>query len=253
MSLEKQSTVLPRLYSDLATWFHLLTAPEDYREEAGFYRRVIIENSRIPVKTILELGSGGGNNASHLKTHFTMTLSDISEDMLAISRGLNPECEHIQGDMRNLRLGRQFDAVFIHDAISYLTSETELALAIETAFIHCKPGGVALCAPDYIKETFSESTKTGGHDTGKRGLRYLDWTLDPDPDDTIYTSHMVYIMKDGQNVHYASDWHVFGLFPRDLWRRLMKEAGFVAVKSVDYAKCVDKPDRTPVFTGNRPK
>ena len=32
-----------------------------------------------------------------------------------MSRSINPECEHVQGDMRTLRLGREFDAVFVHD------------------------------------------------------------------------------------------------------------------------------------------
>ena len=46
--------------------------------------------------------------------------------MLALSATLNPECEHLEGDMRTLRLGRTFDVVFIHDAISYLTTEDDL-------------------------------------------------------------------------------------------------------------------------------
>lgn len=53
---------LPRLYGSLAGWFHLLTAPEDYREEASFYAQLFKENSRIPIRTVLEMGSGGGNN-----------------------------------------------------------------------------------------------------------------------------------------------------------------------------------------------
>src|SRR3712207_8870135 len=101
----------PRLYADLASWFHLLTPPEDYAVEAEFYRSVTVESAEIPVRTVLELGSGGGNNASHLKAHFELTLTDLSDEMLAISRGLNPECEHVQGDMRTLRLDRQFDEI----------------------------------------------------------------------------------------------------------------------------------------------
>jgi trans-aconitate methyltransferase len=158
----KKGEKSPLLYSDLADWFHLLTAPEDYREEADFYRDIILNNSRIPVKTMLELGSGGGNNASHLKAYFQMTLVDLSEAMLKVSQRLNPECEHIQDDMRNVRLGRQCDAVFIHDAISYLTIKNDLALAIETAFVHCKPGGVALFVPDYIREALLHLPATAG-------------------------------------------------------------------------------------------
>jgi hypothetical protein len=41
--------------------------------------------------------------------------------MLALSMTVNPECEHIEGDMRTLRLGHTFDAVFLHDAVMSLT------------------------------------------------------------------------------------------------------------------------------------
>lgn len=93
-----------RLYGDLAPWLHLLTAPEDYAVEAARYERLILE--AVPeAETLLELGSGGGNNASHLKRHFNCTLSDVSPQMLTLSRELNPECEHVPGDMRTLRLG----------------------------------------------------------------------------------------------------------------------------------------------------
>jgi hypothetical protein len=58
----------PRLYGDLAGWFHLLTAPSEYAGEAALYRRLL--ESAGPVRTVLALGSGGGNNASHLKARF---------------------------------------------------------------------------------------------------------------------------------------------------------------------------------------
>src|SRR5438874_2977152 len=133
---------LPKLYGELASWFHLLSSPPDYAEEAEFARGLLVDASATPPVTVLELGSGGGNNASHLKAHFKMTLVDLSQGMLELSRKLNPECEHIEGDMKTLRLGRTFDAVFIHDAIMYMTSEHDLRLALETASVHCKPGGV---------------------------------------------------------------------------------------------------------------
>ncbi|HEY8885165.1 MAG TPA: class I SAM-dependent methyltransferase, partial [Chloroflexota bacterium] len=89
------SEALPLLYGELAPWFHLLTAPADYAEEAEFYRRTIVEAADTPPRTLLELGSGGGNNASHHKRHFISTLVDLSPQMLALSKGLNPDCEHL--------------------------------------------------------------------------------------------------------------------------------------------------------------
>lgn len=218
----------PKLYRELASWFHLLTAPEDYKDEAALYRRLLVEACDRRPKTVLELGSGGGNNASHLKKHFRLTLTDVSPEMLRLSRRLNPECEHIPGDMRALRLGRTFDAVFVHDAVSYMTNEDDLRRAIETAYVHCRPGGAALFSPDHLRETFVESTGHGGHDgPDGRALRYLQWIWDPDPTDDTYLVDFVYLLRqrDGRTrVFY--DRHVNGAFRRRTWLRLLRQAGF---------------------------
>jgi SAM-dependent methyltransferase len=220
---------LPLLYQELADWWPVLSLPEDYAEEAGFYQNAILSAGSAIPETLLELGSGGGNNASHLKKRFEMTLVDLSAGMLEVSKRLNPQCEHIQGDMRTVRLGREFDAVFIHDAIDYMCSPSDLYRAIETAFVHCRSGGVALFAPDFTRETFKASTEHGGHDVGKRGLRYLEWTWDPDEADTTYLSYMVYLLREASGeVRSIVDRHVCGLFAHDEWLGTIAKAGFQA-------------------------
>ena len=186
-----------------------------------------MKRPRRPLRTLLELGSGGGNNASYLKARFDMVLVDRSPGMLAVSRALNPECEHVQGDMRTVRLGREFDAVFVHDAICYMTSEDDVRQAIATAYAHCRPGGAALFVPDHLRENFSPSTDHGGHDGDNRGLRYLEWTWDPDPTDTTYVVDFAYLLRspDG-SVHVEHERHVEGLFGRDEWLRWLEDAGF---------------------------
>ena len=61
---------LPRLYGEFASWFHLLTAPEDYSEDAAFYIDLLQDASTGTLRTLLEFGSGGGNVASHMKRRF---------------------------------------------------------------------------------------------------------------------------------------------------------------------------------------
>jgi hypothetical protein len=147
--------------------------------------------------------------------------------MLAVSRQLNPECEHHQGDMRTIRLDRQFDAVFVHDAICYMTSEADLRRAIETAYAHCQPDGVALLAPDYVRENFQPGTDHGGHDDGPRGIRWVEWRWDPDPDDSSYVVDYAYLLRERDgSVHVEHDRHEEGLFPRETWMRLLREVGF---------------------------
>ncbi len=216
----------PRLYGDLAGWWPLLSPPEEYAEEAAVYQEILLGSAASEVKRVLELGSGGGNNASHLKAQFSMTLIDRSEPMLAVSQALNPECTHFQGDMRSVRLGEVFDAVFLHDALSYLTDLEDVIATARTAREHCSSSGVALFVPDYVSETFEPSTEHGGYDDGARGLRYLEWVWDPDPSDTSFEADMVYLLREDDEVSVVHDRHPQGLFPAAMWLAALSTAGF---------------------------
>jgi SAM-dependent methyltransferase len=241
--------MLPKLYDQLAAWWPLLSAPADYAEEAAFYARHLLQVGTPPATTWLELGSGGGNNASHLKTQFRMTLVDPSPGMLAVSRALNPECEHVQGDMRSIRLGREFDRVFIHDAIVYMATEHDLRLAVETAFVHCRPGGAALFAPDHVRENFHPGTDHGGHDGAHGGLRYLEWVWDPDPTDSTYVVDYAYLLRERNGtVRVEHDRHIEGLFARADWLRLLADAGFQP-QVVPFEHSELEPGSCDVFLG----
>jgi trans-aconitate methyltransferase len=237
------------MYREFAGWFHLVTSPEEYATEAGFYGRLLMESAQIPIETILELGSGGGNNASHLKARFELTLVDVSEEMLELSQTLNPECEHIQGDMRTIRLGRRFDGVFVHDAVVYMTTEGDLRAALETAFEHCNPGGAVVFAPDHVRETLTTTVDHGGHDGEERSLRYLEWTWDPDPEDDTYLADYAYLLRDRDgSVRVAHDRHTCGAFHRATWLRLLEEAGFRA----DRREGIEGETAPDVFVGVKP-
>jgi SAM-dependent methyltransferase len=220
-----------KLYDELASWWPLMSPPSDYEEEAAFYGRTLRNAARHPIDSVIELGSGGGNNALHMKQHFKeMCLVDISPGMLAMSRTLNPELAHYQGDMRTVRVGRQFDGVFVHDAVCYMTTESDLRRAIETAFVHCKRGGAALFCPDYVSENFEVGTDTGGEDDGARGMRWLEWRWDPDPTDSTYLVDYAYLLRESDGTTRVEyDRHVEGLFPRATWLRLLRESGFEAI------------------------
>lgn len=219
-----------RLYGDLAGWWQAISPPSEYAEEAALYVEMIREAASRPVREVLELGSGGGNNASHMKRHFGMTLVEPSDGMRGLSRRLNPECEHLPGDMRTVRLGRRFDAVFVHDAVMYMTTEGDLRAALATVAEHLAPGGAALVAPDATAETFSESTEHGGgEDAGGRRARYLEWTLPPAPGGTSFETHYAFLLQEpGGAVRVAHDVHRGGLFPRATWLRLFREVGLAA-------------------------
>ena len=241
-----------RFYGELARWWPLISPVEDYTEEAAEFARIMHAHAPA-VRTMLELGSGGGHNAAHLKRHFALTLCDLSTHMLALSRALNPECEHVTGDMRSVRLGRAFDAVFIHDAIDYMKTEAELNAAIATAFVHCRPGGVALFAADATKESFAPATECGGSDgPDGSGVRYLEWTYDPDPNDDRITTQYSFVFRESDgSIGHAAETHELGLFSQATWLRLLSEHGFEAEQLVEQLT----EDRSPrsFFIGRRPR
>lgn len=242
------------LYTTLAPWFHLLTAPEDYELDARHAIDVLTETIGEPPRTILELGSGGGNSASHMKAYATLTLTDLSKQMLELSRTINPELEHVQGDMRTLRLERRpFDAVFVHDAVSYLLTAEDLRATFDTAFAHLRPGGAAIFEPDITREDYADATHQGGHDgVDGRRLRYLQWRTDPDPSDTWYIDEFAILLHETDGTsRVAHEAHRLGMFPRATWFELLAKAGFVDVRTVP-SPYSDEGVGAESFVGRRP-
>lgn len=236
----------PKLYTELAGWWQLVSPTEDYANEAAFFKELFRAED---AKTVLELGSGGGNVAWFLKGDFTLTLTDISVAMLAESKKQNPELEHVEGDMRELRLGRTFDGVLIHDAIMYMTSEEDLRAALHTAYEHCKPGGVVVIVPDWVAETFRPHTTHEGEDAGERGVRSLEWIWDADPNDTKVNYELILALKEGDELRTVVDRHVVGVFSRATWVRLLEDVGFEAKVVEDLST---EAERSEVFLGHKP-
>lgn len=232
-----------RLYTELAEWWPLLSPPSHYVEEAA-HLLTLLEPSPAADQTLLELGCGGGSLASHLGRHYRLTLTDRSAPMLAVSRRVNPTAEHLEGDMRTLDLGRQFDRVLIHDAIMYATTERDLLASLMTARRHCHPAGRVIVLPDHVAETYAPGTGTGGEDAPDgRGLRYLEWWWDPDASDTHYEAAWAFLLRERSgDLRVEIDRHLIGIFPRQTWLSLFERVGLRPEVVVD-------PWKRDVFIG----
>ena len=216
------------LYNKFAEHWQLLSNYKEQEFKDGTKQYISILRKHDPqIKTVLEMGCGGGNNAYYLKKHFKMTLSDLSKKILKQSKKINPKCEHVQGDMRTLTLNRTFDAVFIHDAIGHILTIKDLEKVMRTAHLHCKDKGTVLIVPDFIKDIYQPSFASGGHGDHKNGLRFMDWNYDPDPKDTTCISDYMYIVrKNNRTIHTIHDHFPMGLFSKKQWSDTMKKNGF---------------------------
>ena len=216
----------PLLYGELTPWYRLLDPVADHADEAAAYVAALEGAGAPRGGRLLELGAGAGGNAFFVKRNFRCTLTDLSPGMLALSEALNPDCEHLPGDMRTLRLPRQFDAVLVHDAVAYMTTRADLAAVAATAFAHTRPGGAALFAPDYVRESFRERSELYTGDDGPRSLRCVEWIWDPDTADETYAAEYAFLLRDGVDIKAVHDRHVEGLFPRATWVEILSGAGY---------------------------
>ena len=224
-----------RLYNDLAHLWPIISPPEEYKVEAQEWLDVI--QTRLGggiavdqgLPTLLELGCGGGHLLSHLTPHFITEAVDVSPHMLEISRRLNPQTLHHEGDMRDIRLDRTFDVVAIHDAVNYMTTVDDLRAAINSAAIHASPGGLVLLAPDCIQETFTgPRVVEWTREAEDRSVTFIEYMGRPRPGSTTVESVFVFVIDEGGDLRVEIDRHTGGLFSTDTWLHLMTAAGLDA-------------------------
>ena len=141
------------VFGNYARYYNLLYQDKDYAAEAQFIHQ-LLKTHAPATKSILELGCGTGKHAALLaELEYEVYGVDLSADMLEQAEKrlptLNPEVasklKFSQGDVRTVRVERQFDAVIsLFHVFSYQTTNQDLEAAFATAKAHLKPGGVLI-------------------------------------------------------------------------------------------------------------
>lgn len=227
------------LYHDLSWIWPYWGRPDG--EYSEYCRHVIdmLGSAGVPPGgSLLVLACGGGTNVANLKQRFSVTGVDLSEDMLRLARQLNPECTFVQGDMRTASLGREFDAVFIDDGISYMRTRADLVAVFANAFRHLRPGGAMVVTADVFKETFEQNRTivwpaitTGPEHPAE--VVIVENSYDPDPGDDTFETVMLFLIRENGALRIEKDLHVLGLFAASTWSEAIAAAGFT-VRPVAY-------------------
>ena len=216
-----------RLYKDLAWLWPLWEDVKVYKKESEFFAGLIKKYSKIKVRTLLDIGCGGGKNAFHLKKHFQVTGIDKSKSMLKNAKKLNPQCKFFLRDMRNFDLKQKFDSVFVNDAISYMTTTEDLFKVFQSAHKHLKPDGVMIVYPDRTKSTFKQnSSHVWKSKRGNMDITFIENDFDPNPRDNTFETTFIFLIRRKGKLKIEHDFHICGLFELDVWRKLLKKTGF---------------------------
>ncbi len=216
-------------YNELAWTEDFLADPLDYEYEVEVFINLINCTAKEPVHNVLHLGCGAGGHDVYFKKHFKITGVDLSIGMLEKAKTVNPDIEYIEGDMRIIRLDRQFDCVVIPDSIDYMVTLDELKQAVITAEMHLKPGGVLLIVGK-TEETFQNNNfaYTGEKDDIHVTLLENNY-INPYAPNT-YEITMVYLIREkGKLTKYIEE-SVAGLFSQAKWDDVFKNAGFTMGK-----------------------
>lgn len=226
---------MAKLYEQLAHLWPLLSPAEDYAADADRISALIDANLNRDDSErrldVVEFGAGGGHTLFFLSQDSQCTAVDLSDAMLENSRHINPDVMHIVADMRHAELGQQFDVVLIHDAIDYLTSEADIAATFRVAAKHLREGGLLIVAPTYVTETFvdgeSMEDENGDDDTEIRFVSRIAAVAD---EPNLMEMHLTIFIRDlaTQELSVETDKHTCGLFARQTWLNLMRDAGFDA-------------------------
>lgn len=217
-------------YNDLAWTEDWLADPAGYEHEVMVYVDLIKRTAAEPPSTLLHLGSGAGGYDVFFKRHFAVTGVDLSVGMLNKARKAHPDIEYIEGDMRTIRLNRQFDAVAIPDSIDYVASQEDLQQAIQTAVIHLKTGGVLLVVAKTEEIFQNNNFAYAGEKDGIHVTLLENNHINPFRPNT-YEATFVYLIRQQGELTIHTDHQVLGLFSQAMWDEVFKNAGITMQKT----------------------
>lgn len=221
------------MYFERAHLWPIITPVDAYADEMVFWMRAFHDELGGPPASLLDLGSGGGHHLHFLEAGRVVAV-DLSEQMLRLCAELNPGVETICADMLAVELPGRFQAITVHDSLTYLTSRQQVIELFLNARRHLQPDGVLLFAPDYFRDHF-DGPYTSLTRNCERGLdvTLTHYEYDPDPQDTTFSAHYVSFVRQGSELNIFQEEQCLGLFDREHWFDMAREAGY-EVKALPY-------------------
>jgi SAM-dependent methyltransferase len=233
-----------------AAAYDALYEEKDYEAECDLVERVFATYGDGSFRSILDLGCGTGNHAIPLaRRGYDVVGVDISEAMLERARAKagagGPEFE--LGDIRDVRLGRAFDAVLVLFAVlGYQRADDDVLAALRTAREHLRPGGLLLFdvwyGPAVLRERPGHRERTV-EDGPRRLVRSSDGRLDTDRNICTVDFRLQRFVGD-ELVEATEETHEMRYFFPDELEQFLADAGLRLLRLGAFPDVDAEPDDT---------
>jgi ubiquinone/menaquinone biosynthesis C-methylase UbiE len=211
------------MYGRLASLYDTIYSFKDYSAEAARLHELI--QSRHPgAHTLLDVACGTGKHLEQLRPHYEVEGADFSAQMLEIARQRLQDTPLHQADMRDLRLGKTYDAVTcLFSAIGAMKTVDDLDAAIARMAEHVSEGGLLIVEPWVARERY----ETGGLYTlvaREANVQIARMNIsERDSDLAVLDFH--YLIGTDEGVEYTRDRHELGLFGDPDYENAFRRAG----------------------------
>ena len=216
-----------KLYNELAWTWEVLVSEEEYPSETNFVKKMIKKHKKTSGNEILDVGCGAGHHDLFLKGDHEVVGVDGSEKMLELARKRNSELAYHRGEMRTFQLNKKFDVVMAMDMIMYNLTYSDLEKALSNLASHLKTGGLLLFYLENIKDKFEQNkTRFKKHKKGNVEIVLVENDYDPDPDDTEFECHLIFLIRENGKFRIEVDKHRMGLFELRKILEMLKDLNF---------------------------
>lgn len=219
-------------YSRLARYYDQMYAHIDYRGAADRLHEIIQKHKQSVGNRLLDVACGTGTHIMHLKDRYQVMGFDISEEMLAVAREKCPSITFIQGNMVSMELNQIFDVITcLFGSITYLTTEDELRLALQSFSKHVGLGGAVIIEPLFTEETYREKGM-GLNCLNLPDIKIARSNVSRREGNIVYLDFHFLISTREHGTEHFIDSSPMGVFSLDIFKNLMEENGF-SVKIIE--------------------
>jgi len=210
----------------------------NYEEEYHFYSAIIREYKK---KSVLEIGCGTGNLASHF-IHSELNYSglDISQDMVNLSQKKNPTGTFVKADILDFKLPRPVESIIITGrTTSYLYTNKNVTSALQAIYNNLTDDGL-LCFDFIDASRFIKDIKGGKAITHRADINSKQYSRNSF---LIENTQKDNIMFDWEAVYFegpedkkqilAQDKSTVRAFTRDEWDVFLHLNNFELIKFID--------------------